>query len=77
MRILRGDDALRSPAPPCGLRAGDPAALALRDEVPALLDLAQNAVALHDLPEAGDQVLWGFTISKVYRCHERSILHPA
>jgi len=37
--------------------AGDPAAFALRDEVTALLDLAQDAVALDRLPEASDQVL--------------------
>jgi hypothetical protein len=56
---------LGSAAAAGGLRAGDAPALALRDEVPPLLDLAQDAVALDHLAEARDQMFWGFTVSKV------------
>jgi hypothetical protein len=48
-----------------GFRAGDAAAFALGDEVAPLLDLAEDAVALDRLAEAREQMLWGFTISKV------------
>ena len=57
---------LGAAAPAGGLCAGDAAPLALGDEVTALLDLAQDAIALHDLPEAGDQVLGGFAFAEVY-----------
>jgi hypothetical protein len=56
---LRCDGALRqrTPSPTCSLCASDTAALALGDEVAALLDFAQDAVALHRLAEAREQVL--------------------
>jgi hypothetical protein len=68
-----GSGALGAAAAAGGLGARDAAALALRDEVAALLDLPQDAIALDGLAEARDQVLWGFAFSKVYCCHERSI----
>jgi len=48
---------LRAAAAARRLRGRDPASLALRDEMAALLDLAQNAVALHRLPKAREQML--------------------
>jgi len=68
-----GGGALGAAAAAGGLGTRDAAALAFRDEVTALLDLPQNAVALDGLAEARDQVLRGFAFSKVYCCHERSI----
>jgi hypothetical protein len=61
---LRGG-LLRAAPPAGGLRAGDTPALALGDEVAALLDLAEDTVALDRLAEARQQVLWGLAISKV------------
>jgi hypothetical protein len=63
--ILRGD-LLRAAAAAGRLGAGDAPAFTLRDEVTALLDLAQDAVTLHSLPETREQVLRGFAVSKVY-----------
>jgi hypothetical protein len=34
--------------------------------VTALLDLAEDAIALDGLAEAGEQMLGGFAVSKVY-----------
>jgi hypothetical protein len=59
-------DFLGAAAAAGGFGAGDAAAFALGDEVPALLDLAEDAVALDGLTEAGEQVLGGFAVSKVY-----------
>lgn len=47
----------RATATARGLCLGNAAPFALGDEVPALLDLAQDAVALDGLPEPRDQVL--------------------
>ena len=60
------DLALRAAAAAGGFGAGDAAAFALGDEVTALLDLAQDAVALDSLAEAREQMLGGFAVSKVY-----------
>ena len=57
------DGALGAAAAAGSLGHGDAAALALGDEVPALLDLAQDAVTLDGLAEAGEQVLAGLTIA--------------
>jgi hypothetical protein len=59
-------DLLRAAAAARGFRAGDAPALALGDEVPALLDLSQDTVTLDSLTEACQQVLGGFAVSKVY-----------
>jgi hypothetical protein len=47
----------RTPAASGCFCTGDAAALALGDEVAALLDFAQDAVALHRLAEAREQML--------------------
>jgi hypothetical protein len=56
---------LGSTAAASGLGASDAPALALGDEVPPLLDLTQDAVALDHLAEARDQMFRGFTVSKI------------
>jgi hypothetical protein len=56
---------LRAAAAAGGLGAGNAPALALGDEVAALLDLAEDAIALDCLPEAREQMLWGLAVSKV------------
>jgi hypothetical protein len=56
---------LRAAAAAGGLRAGNPPAFALGDEVATLLDLAQDAIALDGLAEARQQMLRGFAVSKV------------
>jgi hypothetical protein len=48
-----------------GFRTGDAPAFALGDEVAALLDLAEDAVALDRLAESRQQVLRGFAVSQV------------
>ncbi len=63
----------RAPAAAGGFRPGDAASLTLGDEVTALFDLAEDAVALDGLAEARDQVLRRFAFSKVYCCHKCSV----
>jgi hypothetical protein len=58
-----GGGALRAASPSGGLGHRDATALALGDEVPALLYLAQDAVTLHCLPEAGKEVLGALPVS--------------
>jgi hypothetical protein len=63
MGLRRG--LLRAAAAAGGLGAGDAASLTLRDEVPALFDLAQDAIALDGLAEAREQMLGGFAVSQI------------
>jgi hypothetical protein len=53
----------RTSAAAGSLRACDTAAFALRDKMTPLLDLAQDAVALHSLPETRQQVFARLTVS--------------
>jgi hypothetical protein len=58
--------AQRTRAAAGGLLAGEASALAVRDEVPAALDLAQNTVALDELRKAREKLVAGFAITGCY-----------
>jgi hypothetical protein len=45
------------------LLAGKPGAFAIGDKMPAALDFPQDAIALHELIEAREELIAGFAIS--------------
>jgi hypothetical protein len=63
MRQSSGDVPLGAAAAAGCLGLGDAAAFALGDEVAALLDLAEDAIALDGLAEAGEEVFRGFALT--------------
>jgi hypothetical protein len=62
-KALGGGLALGAAPPARSLCPGNAPALASRDEVTALLDLAEDAVTLDGLAEPREQVLGGFAVS--------------